>query len=171
MMGTKLFAAAAFAWALIGAPAQAQTQAGPPTAAMATEAQIREYLHLTNADQQVKQVIPPLIDQIMSAIGQKIPGLPPDVAKEIIEVMKQTMLDGSALFIEAAIPIYQRNMTGEEIVAITAFVKTPAGKAFVEKTPKVMLESMQAGQQVGQILAQKAAQAAIKLLKEKGYNI
>jgi hypothetical protein len=138
---------------------------------MATEAQVRELLQLTNEDQQVKQIIPPLIDQIMGAIGQKIPGLPPDVAKEIIEVMKQTMLDGSALFIEAAIPIYQRNMTGEEIVAITAFVKTPAGKAFVEKTPKVMLESMQVGQQVGQLLAQKAAQAAIKLLQDKGYNI
>jgi hypothetical protein len=170
-MGTKLLAAAAVVWALIGAQAQAQTQAAPPAAAMATEAQVRELLQITKSDQQLKQIMPQLIDQIMGAIVQKLPGLPDAVREDTITAMKQVFVEGAGLFVEATIPIYQRNLTGEEIVAITAFVKTPAGKAFIEKTPKLMLEAMQMGQQVGQLLGQKAAQAAIKVLQEKGYKI
>lgn len=63
------------------------------------------------------------------------------------------------------LPIYQKNLTETDLKAITAFYRTPSGKKLAEKTPFIMQESMQAGQQWGMKLGEEFT----KKLKEKGY--
>lgn len=81
--------------------------------------------------------------------------------------------DFEAIFLKSAqdelfdllLPIYQKHLTVADLKAITAFYHTPAGKKLAEKTPFIMQESMEAGQQWGMKLG---TEFASKLL-EKGY--
>jgi hypothetical protein len=62
-------------------------------------------------------------------------------------------------------PVYQKHMTIADLETITAFYQTPAGKKYAEKTPLIMQESMQVGQQWGMKIGQKFREK----LQEKGY--
>ena len=56
-------------------------------------------------------------------------------------------------------------MTENDLTKTIEFFETPIGKKYVEKTPFILQESMQVGQQWGAKIAKK-----IELrLKEKGY--
>lgn len=63
------------------------------------------------------------------------------------------------------LPIYQKNLSENDVKNIIAFYQTPSGKTFAEKTPLIMQESMAAGQQWGM----KIGEELTKKLKEKGY--
>lgn len=67
--------------------------------------------------------------------------------------------------VEMLVPIYQKHISLPDLKAIIAFYQSPAGKRFSEKTPVIIQESMQLGQQWGMKLAQEFD----KKLKEKGY--
>jgi hypothetical protein len=62
-------------------------------------------------------------------------------------------------------PVYQNHMTEADLKKIIEFYQTPVGKKYAEKTPLIMQESMQVGQQWGM----KMGQAFQEKLKAKGY--
>ncbi|MFZ1805726.1 MAG: DUF2059 domain-containing protein, partial [Cyclobacteriaceae bacterium] len=63
------------------------------------------------------------------------------------------------------VPIYQKHMTIEDLKELIKFYETPVGKKFALKTPLIVQESMQVGQQWGMKIGQDFA----KKMKEKGY--
>jgi hypothetical protein len=54
------------------------------------------------------------------------------------------------------VPIYQRHFTEREIQEMIRFYKTPTGQKFTRELPLVTQESVAAGQQWGQQIAQRA---------------
>jgi uncharacterized protein len=62
-------------------------------------------------------------------------------------------------------PVYQKHMTENDLKKIIEFYQTPVGKKYAEKTPVIMQESMQVGQQWGM----KMGQAFQDKLKARGY--
>ncbi|MCK8044207.1 DUF2059 domain-containing protein [Shewanella sp. 1CM18E] len=60
--------------------------------------------------------------------------------------------------VEMTVPIYQKYLTEEEVQALNAFYDTPAGKKLIKVQPRIMQESMMAGQQWGQTVAQDVMQ-------------
>ncbi|WP_462353944.1 DUF2059 domain-containing protein [Alistipes timonensis] len=58
-------------------------------------------------------------------------------------------------------PVYQKNITLEDLKEINKFYQTPAGKRIAEAQPKIAVESTQVGQQWGMWL-QSAIQSAAK---------
>ncbi|GIU10238.1 MULTISPECIES: DUF2059 domain-containing protein [unclassified Shewanella] len=56
--------------------------------------------------------------------------------------------------VEMTVPIYQKYLTEEEVQALNDFYDTPAGKKLIKVQPLIMQESMMAGQQWGQAVAQ-----------------
>ena len=60
--------------------------------------------------------------------------------------------------VEMTVPIYQKYLTEEEVQALNAFYDTPAGKKLIKVQPLIMQESMMAGQQWGQTVAQDVMQ-------------
>lgn len=58
-------------------------------------------------------------------------------------------------------PVYQKNITLEDLKAINKFYQTPAGKRIAAAQPKIAVESAQVGQQWGMWL-QSAIQNAAK---------
>jgi len=89
------------------------------------------------------------------------------------DVPESVWQDFEATFLKSAqdelfdllLPIYQKNLTEADLKAITAFYHTPSGKKLAEKTPFIMQDSMQAGQQWGMKLGEEFT----KKLQEKGY--
>ncbi|MBB2150861.1 DUF2059 domain-containing protein [Pedobacter gandavensis] len=63
------------------------------------------------------------------------------------------------------LPIYEKHITEKELKDITKFYSTPTGKKFAEKTPFILRDSMEAGQQWGMKLGEQLA----KKMQEKGY--
>ncbi|GIU51892.1 hypothetical protein TUM4438_43060 [Shewanella sairae] len=60
--------------------------------------------------------------------------------------------------VEMTVPIYQKYLTEEEVQALNAFYDTPAGKKLIKVQPSIIQESMMAGQQWGQAVAQDVMQ-------------
>lgn len=78
---------------------------------------------------------------------------------------KEFMLTSMNDLVDLLTPVYQKHLTQSDLESIIAFYESPAGARFASKTPFIMEESMQVGQQWGQ----KVAADFEKKLKEKGY--
>lgn len=63
--------------------------------------------------------------------------------------------------VELMAPVYQKNISMEDLKEINKFYQTPAGKRIAEAQPKIAVESTQVGQQWGMWL-QSAFQTAAK---------
>lgn len=77
------------------------------------------------------------------------------------ELLKTSMTD----LADMLTPVYEKHLTLADINELIAFYQSPIGKKFAEKTPLIMQESMQIGQEWGR----KLGQQIIDKLKEK-YN-
>ena len=56
-----------------------------------------------------------------------------------------------------ALPIYDKHFALEELKAILAFYETPVGRLMLEKMPRVLRESMEAGKELGGRLGDETA--------------
>src|SRR5207247_9223748 len=49
--------------------------------------------------------------------------------------------------IDLSVPIYQRNLSDDDLDELTRFFTSPVGKHFIDKQPAIVEESMQVGQE------------------------
>lgn len=119
---------------------------------------LQEMMNISGATESYKVVIV----QTFKMLKEQKSEVPAEVwtqfEKSFLEASQEELL-------EILLPIYQKHISLPDMKAIIAFYQSPAGKRFSEKTPLIMQESMQAGQQWGLRLADQFN----KKLKEKGY--
>jgi hypothetical protein len=143
----------AFVVALLSAVQLSSVSAAEPAAAVtqtpdstAFRADIRKLLKLTGSDKLALQ----MMDQLMASFRNASPDVPPEFwdsfAREI---------NGDEL-IEKIIPVYERNLTHEDVKGLIAFYETPLGAKVISTMPTITQESMGVGQEWGTELAQKA---------------
>lgn len=118
-----------------------------------TEASVRELLDKTKAGEAAVQ----MVNQMMPQMKMMAPGAPQKFWDEIEKEFN------AESFIKLVIPIYQKHLSQEDIDAINAFYDTPAGKHLIENQSVIMQESMIAGQQWGE----QVANEVIKRLDEQ----
>jgi uncharacterized protein len=116
-------------------------------AAPTTEKSIRELMALTGAGNLGAQ----MIQNCGPAFKRSIPGAPDAFWDDFMKGVQPDDL------IALIIPIYQRNLTEEDIQAAVAFYRSPSGQRLVTKLPIITQQSMQAGQQWALQLIQRAA--------------
>jgi len=102
------------------------------------------------------------VKQMFEMFKQQKTEVPTEVWTDFEKEFSQTSMDD---LVDMMVPIYQRHMTEDELKSIIRFYQTPAGKKYAEKTPMIMQESMQAGQEWGMRIGQSFQEK----LKEKGY--
>ncbi|AHC16360.1 DUF2059 domain-containing protein [Salinispira pacifica] len=112
---------------------------------------IQTLLELTNSADLSRQVIEMLIPQYQSMV----PDVPGEYWQGLIDEFNGDELMG------LIIPIYDRNFTHDEIKDLIAFYESPTGRRFIELQPKIMQESMEAGQKWGMELAQRIQQRLV----------
>ena len=150
----KVLAASA-ALFLLGSPALA----APPAAGgdKGRHAEIRKLLKLTGAGQLGVQTA----QQMMVSLRPLIPSAPDSFWKEF-----GARLDPDEL-VEMVVPIYAKHLSPQDVKDLIAFYESPAGKHLTAAQPHILQESMMAGQQWGQKIAQDLVQAA----KARGFEV
>ncbi|MCL1139059.1 DUF2059 domain-containing protein [Shewanella pneumatophori] len=88
------------------------------------------------------------MNQMLPALKNMVPNAPESFWSDYM-----AEFDSEAL-VELTVPIYQKYLTEEEVLALNAFYDTPAGKKLIKVQPQIMQESMMAGQQWGQTVAE-----------------
>jgi hypothetical protein len=124
--------------------------AGPAAAAVDPKktADIKKLLVLTGSGNLGKQVATALIGQFKT----QFPNAPAGFWESFADEIKADEL------IALLVPVYERNISHEDIKAIIKFYESPAGKRFAAKQPQITQESMAVGQKWGQELGARVMQ-------------
>jgi uncharacterized protein len=100
-----------------------------------------------------------VIEQLISSFKKKLPNVPASFWDDLGKELDPTEL------VTLALPVYTKHYTVEEMRAIMAFYKTPAGAKLVQSMPEITQEMSLIGQKWGNQVGQKVVQR----LQEKGY--
>ncbi|MEO1696322.1 MAG: DUF2059 domain-containing protein [Planctomycetota bacterium] len=106
------------------------------------DAKVREFLDVTGAEDVARSAF----EQTLSAM-KDMPGLPPGSIDAFGEAA-----DVSAM-VELSVPFYRKHLAEPTINGALKFAKTPEGRRYFMGQPKILAESMAAGQEYGQQLA------------------
>jgi hypothetical protein len=145
-------------------PARAQSPASD------AEVAARELVTTMKADDQFRALLPMILKSMKPAIVQNRPDVERDyeaLAPKLIAGMEARITELS----DALVVIYSSNFSAEELHAVTAFYRTPAGQKFLLKTPLVAQQSMAAGQKFGQSVGAEAQKRMIEELRNKGHTL
>jgi len=102
-----------------------------------------------------------VFDSLAQSFNQINPNIPPSFWAEMKKAIKT---DG--LF-KLLVPVYRKNLTAEDIKAMLAFYKSPAGQRITKAMPAISQESMVIGQNWGRNVAERITGEA----KKRGYKI
>lgn len=135
---------------LLSAALMAQAPAPPAddAAAVAKRADIRKLLDTMHAGEVAAQSMQKMADA-MKATNKE---LPPEFWDEFLKEATPEKLT------EISVPVYEKNLTAQEVKAYLAFASTPDGASIMRKMPQITSEAMQAGQAWGQQLGMQIAQ-------------
>jgi hypothetical protein len=131
----------------VAPPVQAQNAPTPETIAAA-----RELVDVIKPIDQFKAVVPTLFANFKAAIVQGRP----EVEKQydaMIPLFNQSAEKRLNELVGKIVTIYASNFSVDDLHAIAAFYHTPTGQKFISKQPIIAQQSLAAGQQFGQEVA------------------
>ena len=151
---------------LAATPAFAQA----PSPAPEVRAAARELIETMRAVDQMKVMMPMIMQQLKPAIVQGRPEVERDYDASLPVVLEAM---GSRLgeLVDAIALIYAANFSADELRQITAFYRTPVGEKFLQQLPAITQQSLAVGQKFGQQLAGDLRERMIEQLRKKGHNI
>jgi hypothetical protein len=131
------------------------------------EAAIRDLMEVTGAAALGDQIASQMLANMQPFFTQAYPDVPQELMEEMMAELRRefTGID----FIAPSIPIYDRHLSLEDIDALLAFYRTPAGQRIIAKLPIITQESMEAGRVVGEEAGRRAAERVVERLRERGY--
>jgi hypothetical protein len=139
------------------APVAVAADAAPDSAIAAPlRAKILEVLRLTDSAELGRQ----MMDQMLGSFEGASPGVPEEFWTRLRDELATDDL------IELIVPIYARHLTEGELDALIAFYSSDHGRSIVKKMPRVMQESMSAGQEWGADIARQV----MERLEASGYR-
>ncbi len=130
----------------LAASAHAQTSAPASGEAASLDRDIHRLLQLSGSAKLAQQ----MIDAMIPSFQKMLPGAPAGFWDEF-----QKQVDPQEL-VEMIVPIYKQHLTHDDVRGALAFYESPAGQHLVASQPAILRDSMAAGQQWGQKLAQRA---------------
>ena len=144
-MSLRAAAIAAALLALVTLPAPVHAQAADAERL----AVAKDLMQVAGVAKQFDEVMPYLTQQL----AQSFVAIAPDKAGEIREVFSQLavkFVDRKGELIDQITALYAEKLTLEDLRAIVAFYKSPAGVRFITAQPDIMRQSMTLGQRWGQ---------------------
>jgi len=114
----------------------------------ATPAQVREYLSLLHFDTMLSRLLTQFLDAMKAAA-------PPYLPDSFWDDMKTTL--AKVDFISGVIPIYQKHISSDDMTAVLAFYRSPAGQHLLENQQAMSAESQAHFQEIGAQLGEEVA--------------
>ncbi|MBV1915783.1 MAG: DUF2059 domain-containing protein [Pseudomonadales bacterium] len=109
----------------------------------ATQSSVKQLMQKVGAGDMSVQ----MMNQMIPALKQMIPDAPEKFWTDFVSELDAGEME------DLIIPVYQKYLTEEDVVAINSFYDSPAGMKLISVQPKIMQESMIIGQQWGQEIA------------------
>ncbi len=116
---------------------------------------IRKLLKITGSGELGQQVM----GQMMTNFKKSMPQVP---EKFWADFMKEVHTDE---LVDLIVPVYDRNLTHDDVKELIRFYETPTGKKFVSVLPKITQESMTVGEKWGRDLGMRVM---VKLQAQQG---
>jgi hypothetical protein len=145
------------------AAAQKPSQPVSPNASAARQPEqdakrleIRKLIELTGA----ANVSADALRQIIAPLRAGFPQVPDEFWDSFVKEVRSDEL------IDLVVPIYDKYYSLEEIRDLTRFYQSPVGQKTIKVLPKLSAEAIDAGQEWGRIVADRA----MRKLKDKGYD-
>ncbi|HZT47063.1 MAG TPA: DUF2059 domain-containing protein [Hyphomicrobiaceae bacterium] len=157
----------ASAWLVFAAPPAPLAAQEPDPARIAAA---KELMQAAGVARQFDEVMPLLTKQIADSFVV----LAPDKSSEIREVFGQLAIkfvDRKGELIDKIAEVYAEKLTAEDISALTAFYKSPAGIKFIAVQPEIMRRSVMLGHRWGQALGREIDEEARRELKKRGVDL
>ena len=123
---------------------------------------LREMFSVSGASANYDVVVDQMLTMFKNSYGNQAGGIEDTVWDELAVEFRESSIDD---LVDKLVPVYEKHLTIEDLDAIIAFYKTPAGKKFADKTPLITQESMLVGQEWGMQIGQRFS----KRMQEKGY--
>lgn len=152
--------------ALAALPGMSSAQAPDP----ARIAAAKQMMEVAGSVAQFDQVMPLMSQQMSQAFKNIAPGS----ATEIDDVFRQLVpkfIERKGELLDQIAALYAAEMTLDELNAIVAFYKSPAGVKFAAVQPKILRDSMALGQRWGQKIGAEFADEARRELKKRGIDL
>jgi hypothetical protein len=130
----------------------------------------RELVTTMRAAEQLKNIVPLMMQQLKPAIVQGRPEVERDY-DVMLPILVDLMNARAGVMIDAVVAVYARNFTPDEMRQVTAFYRGPAGQKLLDKTPGIMRDTMTVGQQFGQAIAGELRTKMIEELRKRGHKI
>ena len=130
----------------------------------------RELITVTRATEQIKQMLPTIMQALKPAIVQGRPQVERDY-DAVMPLLLDAMGSRIGEMTDQMAQVYARNFTADEMRQLAMFYRGPLGQKFLEKMPTVMQESMSVGQAFGQRIAGELRSRMIEELRKKGHDI
>ena len=108
----------------------------------------RETMALTGADGMVNQMLDMMMPTMRPALMQQYPDATDAQIAEAIDLIRDAFREASPELVDGGAQVYADLFTVEELEAINAFYRTPAGAKLVELLPEVTERSNLIGQRV-----------------------
>ena len=106
---------------------------------------IRKLLAITGSAQLGTQVM----TQLMGTMKQSMPNVPDKFWSDFQKEVRADEL------IDLIVPVYDKNLSQDDVRALIKFYETPTGKRFVAALPVITQQSMTVGQEWGRGIAQR----------------
>jgi hypothetical protein len=116
---------------------------------------IRRLLEITGSHNLGQQ----MIEQMMAMLRTSLPAeYPVAVRDKIFNIYEEEMRKGFTVekVNAAIIPIYDKYLTADELIALIAFYETPLGKKVVGTLPQIFSEASAAGELLGREVQERA---------------
>ena len=137
-------------------------------------ADIEKLIRITGSMKIAEQMANVFSQQMTAAIKAARPDIPDRMFKilddEVMKVINEQMVAKGG-FLDTAIPIYSKYFTHKDIKGLLSFYETELGKKTIRVLPRVVQESMRAGQLWGQRIAPLIQERVIKRFKEEGVDL
>ena len=115
----------------------------PAAAQGASEASVRQYMDLTNADRGLNQIGRALLQSIVSQLRTQNPAITDETLRTVGEKVVAVMQANTDSYRDLVAATLQQVLTEEEVQAAIQFFGSPVGRSFSSKLPQ--LEQASAG--------------------------
>lgn len=120
---------------------------------------LRTMFELSGAEESYKT----MISQMFQMWKEQYSNVPPEIWIEFeMEFQYKSMNEITTMLS----PVYKKYLTEQDLEEVIKFYRTPVGLKFSKKTPLILQESMQIGQEWGR----KIGKEFIERMKDKGYD-
>ncbi|HXU68970.1 MAG TPA: DUF2059 domain-containing protein [Polyangia bacterium] len=116
---------------------------------------IRKLLTITGSGELGQQVM----GQMMANFKKSMPQVPEKFWSDFMKEVHTSEL------VDLIVPVYDRNLTHDDVKELIRFYETPTGRKFVTVLPKITQESMAVGEKWGRDLAMRVM---VKLQQQQG---